>query len=193
MTVAQIDDVFFKFINNPEAWGFIGLLLLAFMLERFLTYRFYEKAIHREQSDIDADNQRQTDLITLIGGLLNDIKKALENNTDAFSQFAIAHQKLEKKIAQTNQELEEKIVQTSTELKDAISQVLSGVTNLSVAISDLQGANERDYGELRILLQHTINKVENIIQELPNGNFENTDSDTAGSRSGSPGDQQSTV
>ncbi len=168
--LASIDDMFFKFVENPAAWGFIGLLLLAFMLDRILTFRFYRQVIHREQSDVDADNKRQQDLINLIGGTLSDIKKAIDNNTQAFSLFAASHTELKDTVAQSN-----------SELKDAINQILVGVNKITVSLSDIRGSNQREYDELRTMLQNTIDRVEKLIQELPNGTSEDTDSSPAGS------------
>jgi len=168
--LASIDDMFFKFVENPAAWGFIGLLLLAFMLDRILTFRFYRQVIHREQSDVDADNKRQQDLINLIGGTLSDIKKAIDNNTQAFSLFAASHTELKDTVAQSN-----------SELKDAINQILIGVNKITVSLSDIRGSNQREYDELRSMLQNTIDRVEKLIQELPNGTSEDTDASSAGS------------
>jgi ABC-type transporter Mla subunit MlaD len=168
--LASIDDMFFKFIENPAAWGFIGLLLLAFMLDRILTFRFYRQVIHREQSDIDADNERQKNLIDLIGGTLSDIKKAIDNNTEAFSRFAVSHN-----------ELKDSLTQSNAEMKDAINQILVGVNKISSSMSDMRGSNQREYDELRTMLQNTIDRVESLIQELPNGTSEDADSSTAGS------------
>jgi len=164
--LASIDDMFFKFVENPAAWGFIGLLLLAFMLDRILTFRFYRQVIHREQSDVDADNKRQQDLINLIGGTLSDIKKAIDN----FSLFAASHTELKNTVAQSN-----------SELKDAINQILIGVNKITVSLSDIRGSNQREYDELRTMLQNTIDRVEKLIQELPNGTSEDTDASSAGS------------
>jgi len=168
--LASIDDMFFKFVENPAAWGFIGLLLLAFMLDRILTFRFYRQVIHREQSDVDADNKRQQDLINLIGGTLSDIKKAIDNNTQAFSLFAASHTELKNTVAQSN-----------SELKDAINQILIGVNKITASLSDIRGSNQREYDELRSMLQNTIDRVEKLIQELPNGTSEDTDASSAGS------------
>ena len=168
--LASIDDMFFKFVENPAAWGFIGLLLLAFMLDRILTFRFYRQVIHREQSDVDADNKRQQDLINLIGGTLSDIKKAIDNNTQAFNLFAASHTELKDTVAQSN-----------SELKDAINQILIGVNKITVSLSDIRGSNQREYDELRTMLQNTIDRVEKLIQELPNGTSEDTDASSAGS------------
>lgn len=168
--LASIDDMFFKFVENPAAWGFIGLLLLAFMLDRILTFRFYRQVIHREQSDIDADNERQKNLIDLIGGTLSNIKKAIDNNTEAFSRFAVSHN-----------ELKDSLTQSNAEMKDAINQILVGVNKISNSMSDMRGSNQREYDELRTMLQNTIDRVENLIQELPNGTSEDTDSSPAGS------------
>jgi ABC-type transporter Mla subunit MlaD len=168
--LASIDDMFFKFVENPAAWGFIGLLLLAFMLDRILTFRFYRQVIHREQSDVDADNKRQQDLINLIGGTLSDIKKAIDNNTQAFNLFAASHTELKDTVAQSN-----------SELKAAINQILVGVNKITVSLSDIRGSNQREYDELRTMLQNTIDRVEKLIQELPNGTSEDTDASSAGS------------
>lgn len=168
--LASIDDMFFKFVENPAAWGFIGLLLLAFMVDRVLTFRFYRQVIHREQSDIDADNERQKNLIDLIGGTLSDIKKAIDNNTEAFSRFAVSHNELKDSLAQSN-----------AEMKDAINQILVGVNKISNSMSDMRGSNQREYDELRTMLQNAIDRVENLIQELPNGTSEDANSSPAGS------------
>ena len=168
--LASIDDMFFKFVENPAAWGFIGLLLLAFMLDRILTFRFYRQVIHREQSDVDADNKRQQDLINLIGGTLSDIKKAIDNNTQAFNLFAASHTELKDTVAQSN-----------SELKAAINQILIGVNKITASLSDIRGSNQREYDELRTMLQNTIDRVEKLIQELPNGTSEDTDASSAGS------------
>ena len=168
--LASIDDMFFKFVENPAAWGFIGLLLLAFMLDRVLTYRFYRQVIHREQSDVDADNERQKNLIDLIGGTLSDIKKAIDNNTEAFSRFAVSHN-----------ELKDSLTQSNAEMKDAINQILVGVNKISNSMSDMRGSNQREYDELRTMLQNAIDRVESLIQELPNGTSEDANSSPAGS------------
>lgn len=168
--LASIDDMFFKFVENPAAWGFIGLMLLAFMLDRILTFRFYRQVIHREQSDIDADNERQKNLIDLIGGTLSDIKKAIDNNTEAFSRFAVSHN-----------ELKDSLTQSNAEMKDAINQILVGVNKISNSMSDMRGSNQREYDELRTMLQNAIDRVENLIQELPNGTSEDANSSPVGS------------
>ena len=140
------------------------------MLDRILTFRFYRQVIHREQSDVDADNKRQQDLINLIGGTLSDIKKAIDNNTQAFSLFAASHTELKDTVAQSN-----------SELKAAINQILVGVNKITVSLSDIRGSNQREYDELRTMLQNTIDRVEKLIQELPNGTSEDTDASSAGS------------
>jgi len=101
---------------------------------------------------------------------LSDIKKAIDNNTQAFSLFAASHTELKDTVAQSN-----------SELKDAINQILIGVNKITVSLSDIRGSNQREYDELRTMLQNTIDRVEKLIQELPNGTSEDTDASSAGS------------
>jgi len=186
-----IDQLFFEFIEKPEAWGFLGFLFILAVMFAYLILRFAGNVVAHEQSQIGGLLQLSTKAVVDVKDELKDMTKefsdSLDKTTRAFMEAIAINRTAIENNTRAFLNYAEKADLMDTKIDDALTKIQEGLAELSGGLKNLTEDHHRSKEETKQILEDGIKILRQLCRELNHGTSINTDTDTAGQGSGSNG------
>lgn len=176
-------DVLFKLIENPTALGLFALIIISLFMSLRTIVSFSWKVIRsanetneRIINNFNADSEASNNLLDKLVSFLSRLSEATERSTEATHQIGetinrntVAFEKVAGQVGMFS----DTQARFGTELKTALSQIRDDITKLDHGLSTW-----RD--EDRKLIEQMHQKIETILERLPDGTSDSTYPDPAG-------------
>lgn len=181
---AGIDDLFFKFIEKPEAWGFLGFLFMLAVAFAYLILRFAHTIIIKDQDQIGALLKLSTKTVVDVKDEMRDMSNGFKESLEAMSK---AFQTAIDNNTRAFQTYASKTDAMDTKVDDALTKIQEGLLELSQNLNTLTEDHRRSKTEMKEILENGIRVLESLCRELNHGTSDGTDINSTGSCSGSNG------
>lgn len=164
--------------DNPEVTFF---LVLIGVVNIVLLYMIIRSIIIANSKDSEASNKTLDKVVELLGKQQTENERTrvvIDNNTVALNANV-----------QLSQELLSAGRTMGSRLDEAVAKIMNGLNQLSNSIRELEQNRKVEHKDLADVLQSMSVRLKSLSEELNNGSSRNENTDTAGSRSTSPGNQ----